>query len=191
MFLQSAGGFGFNLIYFIFERICGHLFHENLRRRLLSDSIVMQPRQQIGGSRRRPNRRRQRHLSSSNWFSAIRRKSSACELTVCVHFTSMFRHVLLAPLFVPLYWFIKMILRLYSKLSFITGDKYNLAESPSQVTEMSSHTVFFRPPRGNVRRFSNVIQSSSHISQFAILCDMPELITMWLQCYQHASQVGK
>lgn len=52
MFLQSAGGFGFHLIYFIFERICGHLFHENLRRRLLSDSIVMQPRQQIGGSRR-------------------------------------------------------------------------------------------------------------------------------------------
>ena len=143
MFLQSAGGFGFHLIYFIFERICGHLFHENLRRRLLSDSIVMQPRQQIGGSRRRPNRRRQRHLSSSNWFSTIRRKSSACELTVCVHFTSMFRHILLAPLFVPLYWFIKMILRLYSKLSFITGDKYNLAESPSQVTEMSSHTVFF------------------------------------------------
>lgn len=138
MFLQSAGGFGFHLIYFIFERICGHLFHENLRRRLLSDSIVMQPRQQIGGSRRRPNRRRQRHLSSSNWFSAIRRKSSACELTVCVHFTSMFRHVLLAPLFVPLYWFIKMILRLYSKLSFITGDKYNLAESiPGNWNEFS------------------------------------------------------
>lgn len=143
MFLQSAGGFGFHLIYFIFERICGHLFHENLRRRLLSDSIVMQPRQQIGGSRRRPNRLHSVIFllqTGSLRYEESRQPVSWRSVYILQACFVMFYSL---ELFVPLYWFIKMILRLYSKLSFITGDKYNLAESPSQVTEMSSHTVFF------------------------------------------------